>query len=83
MVREKSFPYETSVVRSPRDLIKIAREFIGDADREHCILIALDTKNQPNALRTVSIGSLSASVVHPRECMKICILANAASFVGS
>lgn len=81
MVRERSIQYETSVVRSPYDVVQLAREFIGDADREHCILIALDTKNQPTALHTVSIGSLSAAIVHPRECLKICILANAASFV--
>jgi DNA repair proteins len=81
MVRERSLPYETSVIRSPKDVVQLAREFIGDADREHCILIALDTKNQPTALHTVSIGSLSAAIVHPRECLKICILANAASFI--
>ncbi len=81
MVRERSIMYETRVVRSPQDIVHLAREFIGDADREHCILIALDTKNQPTALHTVSIGSLSAAIVHPRECLKICILANAASFV--
>ena len=37
----------------------------------------VDTKNKLIGLNTVSIGSLNASVVHPREVFKPAILANA------
>jgi DNA repair protein RadC len=42
----------------------------------------LDTKNQPTAINICHIGSLNASIVHPRECFKPAILSNAASILG-
>lgn len=41
----------------------------------------MDTKNQPTAINTCHIGSLNASIVHPREVMKPAILSNAASIL--
>lgn len=81
MVKESTFPFETRTIRNPHDVVNLARAFIGDADREVCAMIALDTKNNINAIHIVSIGSLNASIVHPREVMKLCLLANCASYV--
>lgn len=41
----------------------------------------LNTKNEPIAVSKISIGSLNASIVHPREILKAAILSNAASFI--
>ncbi len=41
----------------------------------------LDRKNQVIGFHTVSIGSLTASVVHPREVYKVAILSNAAAVI--
>ena len=40
--------------------------------------MCLDVKNQPTAINVCHIGSLNASIVHPREIMKIAILSNSA-----
>lgn len=45
------------------------------------MLLTLDTKNQPTAIHTVSLGTLNSSLVHPREVMKVAILANSASII--
>jgi DNA repair protein RadC len=50
-------------------------------DREHFMVILLDRKNAPIGINTVSIGSLTASVVHMREVFKPAILANAAAIL--
>ena len=50
-------------------------------DREHFVVILLDRKNAPIGINTVSIGSLTASVVHMRETFKAAILANAAAIL--
>lgn len=81
MVKECTFPYSINTIRSPKDAAELARQFIGDADREICGLIGLDTKNKINGIHIVSIGSLNASIVHPREVLKYCVLANCASYV--
>lgn len=57
----------------------IFREWIGPTDREHFVILCLDAKNQVVGLNTVSVGSLTASIVHPREVMKPAILLNAQS----
>ncbi|WP_245955054.1 JAB domain-containing protein [Paenibacillus flagellatus] len=81
MVKEASFPFETRTIRSPNDAMRLAKSFIGDADREICGLITLDTKNKVNAIHVVSIGSLNASLVHPREVFKLAILSSSASIL--
>lgn len=48
-------------------------------DREHFLVVSLDTKNQPVSVNVCHIGSLNASLVHPREVLKVAILSNAAA----
>lgn len=81
MVKEKTFNVESKKISSPEAAFNIVNEYLKDIDREHLIVLALNTKNEVNAINTVSIGSLNASIVHPREVFKALILANAAAFI--
>ncbi|MEK7201528.1 MAG: JAB domain-containing protein [Patescibacteria group bacterium] len=45
----------------------VLQVYLKDADVEHFVALWLDQKNKIIGLRTVSTGSLQASVVHPRE----------------
>lgn len=82
VVREKIMYYEGSkTIRTPRDVADVVREYIGNEDREHFVLMMLSTKNAINAIHTVSIGNLDSSLVHPREVFKAAIVANAASII--
>lgn len=81
LVREKSLLYKERKIRSPHDAYTLLKEFIGDADREHFVVLCLDTKNQPTCIQTVHIGSLNASIVHPREVLKSALLSNSASII--
>ena len=51
-------------------------------DREKFRILLLDTKHKVIGIHTVSIGSLTVSIVHPREVYKAAILANAAAIIG-
>lgn len=81
LIREASLMYKERKIRSPHDAYQLMQEFIGDTDREHFVVLCLDTKNQPTCIQTVHIGSLNASIVHPREVLKSAILSNAASII--
>lgn len=81
MVKECSMLYKNRVVRSPEDGYELLKQFLGDVDREHFVVVCLDTKSQPTAINVCHIGSLNASIVHPREVMKPAILSNAASIL--
>lgn len=81
LVKESSMLYKQRRIRSPQDSYELFRDYLGDVDREHFVVACLDTKNQPTNISTVHIGSLNASIVHPREVMKTAILSNAASII--
>ncbi|WP_442600447.1 JAB domain-containing protein [Neobacillus sp. D3-1R] len=81
MVKEGHFCYKTNVVRSPIDVVSLAREYISDSDREIMALVCLNTKNKITGLHTISVGSLNSSIVHPRECFKLAIANNSASII--
>jgi DNA repair protein RadC len=80
VVREKS-PFYSVTVKSPEDAYRIVRDFLEKCDRETVLEIMLDAKHHVNGIHLVSIGSLDASVVSPREVYKAAILANAAAII--
>lgn len=81
LVKEKSLAYGSKQINCPKDVATIAGEFLAGADREHFIIFCLDTKNNVNAINTVSIGTLNSSLVHPREVYKAAILANSNAII--
>ncbi len=72
---------ERPSMQSPSEAAPILHEYIGDLDREVFVLALLTARNRVLGLHTVSVGCLSASLVHPREVFKPAILASAAGLV--
>jgi len=83
LVREGKMPTYESRIRSSATAHTVLQEYMDGADREHFVVMLLDRKNAVLGLNTVSIGSLTASVVHPREVFKPAILSNACSVILS
>lgn len=82
IVRERRRGYGTMRrVREARDVYEAFREQFEQLDREMFVVLLLDGKNRALGFNTVSVGSLTAALVHPREVFKPAILANAASVV--
>lgn len=55
--------------------------FLKDESKEHFIALHLDGKNKIVCIDNVSTGSLNASIVHPRETFKACLLSSAAAVI--
>ncbi|OFP26751.1 RadC family protein [Staphylococcus sp. HMSC068H08] len=81
MVKTGTLSYLKNRISSPEDAAEIMRSFIGNSDREHLILICMNSKNEPTHIQTLSIGSINKKVVHPREIFKAAILSNANSIM--
>ncbi|MEW9122018.1 MAG: JAB domain-containing protein [Thermotaleaceae bacterium] len=81
VVKETSFLYPERNVKSPEDAYRLLKQFLVEADREYFLVVCLDTKNQPTAINVCHMGSLNASIVHPREVLKPAILSNSASII--
>ncbi len=69
------------VISSPADVERLLRGRIANLDRENFVVVLLNTKNEVIETSTVSVGTLSASLVHPREVFKPAVRASAASVV--
>lgn len=69
------------VIRTPGDVSGLMMEKMRHFDREHFKVLNLNTKNQVIAVETVSIGSLNASLVHPRELFKNAVKRSAAALI--
>lgn len=81
LVREGSFPYADNVIREPEDAAKIMQQHYDGSDREVFSFIALNVKHRVIGIHDVSVGSLTASVVHPREVFKAALLMNSAAII--
>ena len=81
LIRESSIQAPSGRVRTARDAEAIVRQHLADVDREHFVVLLLNRKNVVIGVNTVSVGSLTASVVSPREVFKAAILANAAAII--
>ncbi|MBP3231685.1 MAG: hypothetical protein J6M33_05305 [Anaerovibrio sp.] len=81
LVREGSFPYADNIILEPEDAAQIFQTHFDGSDREVFSFIALNIKHKVIGIHDVSVGSLTASVVHPREVFKAAMLMNAAALI--
>jgi DNA repair protein RadC len=68
-------------VRGPGDLAALLDRELGGLDREHFLGLYLDARHRVVAVRTVSIGTLNASLVHPREVFRPAVALQAAAVI--
>lgn len=82
VVRERREGYGClKKVRGSAEVYEAFREHFGVLDREHFLVLLLDAKNGILGFNTISIGSLTSSLVHPREVFKPVVLMNTAAFI--
>ncbi|MFB1051673.1 DNA repair protein RadC [Paraliobacillus sp. JSM ZJ581] len=74
-------PQERYCIRSPEDGANFVMEEMRMLKQEHFVCIFLNTKNQVIHRQTVFIGSLNASIVHPREVFREAVKRAAASII--
>ncbi len=72
---------ERPLVSTPEDVVALCSTQLRGLDREHFWALILSTKNRLLRMVEVSVGSLNASIVHPRELFKEAVRMSAASIV--
>jgi DNA repair protein RadC len=68
-------------IRGPDDVVAFVGRKLRKDPREHFLVLLLNARHEVMAIETVSIGSLNASIVHPREVFRPAIINSAASIV--
>lgn len=71
--------YKKKELLNPEKVAKLVRSKLKDYAKEHFYLIALDSRNW--SIHEVSLGTLNASIVHPRETFAEAIKSKAASVI--
>jgi len=72
----KIYGKDKTKITSARKSFEFLKEFQG-LDKEHFIVIHLNTKNEVVSREIVSIGIMDACIVHPREIFRTAIMQNA------
>lgn len=65
---------------SPAKVLKFLEEY-RTRDREHFVALFLNARSSVIAIDLISVGTVSASLVHPREVFKGAILFNACAVI--
>jgi len=68
-------------IRRPDHVVDFMRRVVRDDAREHFVALYLDTRHKPVAHQVVSVGTASASLVHPREVFQPAILAGSSAII--
>jgi DNA repair protein RadC len=68
-------------IQGPTDVSNLLMPDLRYAKKETLKSLLLTTKNQVIAVKTISIGDLSSSIVHPREVYQDAVIASAASII--
>jgi DNA repair protein RadC len=72
---------EETILRTSTDVARLLSRVFAGVDREMFVVVLLDAKHRPIGINTVSLGSLTATTVHPRETFKAAIAGNAAALL--
>ena len=81
LVKEPSW-YSEEPLEKSADVAKLMSEKLSDCDREMFCILNLATDGKVINMNIVSVGTLNATLISPREVFKSSILSNAASVIA-
>jgi len=73
----QTLPYKSKELTDPKKVYQLIKSKLKDYTREHFFIIPVNTRNF--SIAEISVGSLNASIVHPREVFSEAIKNKAAS----
>jgi len=72
---------KNSIVKSARDVFDYASKRLPGKDKEYFMILHLDSRSRIIKDEVISIGTLNASIIHPREVFKSAIKESANSII--
>ncbi len=80
VIHEKASKKENVCIKSGDDVFKLMN-FLKEEARENFYILHLDAKNNVLSKELISVGSLTSSIIHPREVFKGALLNNSAFII--
>jgi len=69
------------IINNPKDAVKVAKTLITDWKKEHFIGLYLNARLELEKTELISLGSVNANLVHPRETFKPALINSASSII--
>lgn len=80
--KEAGVPHaKKACVVSPREVYEMAYGKLREYSKEHFFVLCFDARNKLLGMDTVSVGTLNASMVHPRETFEAAIRRHASHII--
>ena len=80
-IRYRGQALQCAPIKEPRDAVRLASKVVRDDAKEQVIAVYLDGRHRPLGHATVSVGTATASLVHPREVFQTAVLLGAVSII--
>ncbi|PKL40782.1 MAG: DNA repair protein RadC [Spirochaetae bacterium HGW-Spirochaetae-1] len=87
IIREVTLKYKTGErvreykMGSPEAVFNFLKDKIGDEAQENMVALYINNKNELQSWALVSRGTISETIVHPREVFKCALLSNASAVI--
>lgn len=81
LIRDGSLVAGCRMIRTSNDAYSMLSSYFNDLAKEHFLAVFLSTKNCVLGISCISVGSINASIVHPRELFIPAILACATQLI--
>jgi DNA repair protein RadC len=81
LIKERKLTKYIDPITRPRDAAIIMRDLIALKDREHFLVVGVDTKGYITHIEFAHIGTLSETSIHNREIYKSAILSNSKAII--
>lgn len=83
MLKEKNFEYNSKIICSAIDIVKVINEYeqLDKSAEENVILICLDTKNRIVAYTEIAKGGIDSCYIDVLEIFKATLLCNCKKFI--
>ena len=72
---------EKIVISKPADVANLVGPRLNHKQKEHFLLLSLDTRNTVKKISEITVGILDSSLIHPREVFKEAIQSLASSII--
>jgi DNA repair protein RadC len=69
------------LIKTAKDVYDYCYPRLSKVDREHFVVLHLNSKNKVKKYETVAIGTLNQTLIHPREVFKSAIRENSNSII--
>jgi len=81
LVKDRAVSVLSDECDNPAKIAAVLKEYLGSPTKEHFVVALLNSRQKVVGLSTISVGTLTASLVHPREVFQPAILLSAATII--